>query len=98
MNDEIGQPFDSIESTQEFMQILGETILEAMKELSLEHRAALRADETRRAQAIELAEFKLKTLNIHVQKSRRMLNDLRSLRRLILNERMPVERAMAMGA
>jgi hypothetical protein len=98
MHDEIERPFDSIESAQDFMQILGEMILETMKELSLQRQASLRVEETRRAQAIELAEFKLKTLNTHVQKSRRVLNDLRSLRRLILNERTPAERAIAAGA
>jgi hypothetical protein len=42
-----------------------------------------------------LASFKLKTLTCYIHKSRRALNDLRILRRLILNERMTVEHAMA---
>jgi hypothetical protein len=95
MTDEFGQPFDSIESAQDFMEVLAETILEAMQELIREQEVALRAGEQRRAQAAELALFKLKMLASYVQKSRRMLNDLRMLRRLILNERETVEHAMA---
>ena len=51
--------------------------------------------EERRAQAIDLAIFKLKMLGCYVYKSRRTLNDLRILRRLILNERLSVESVIA---
>ncbi len=87
----IDQPFDSIESAQDFMQVLAETIFDAMKELNEEQRAAAGGGADRRAQAIELALFKLKMLTCYVQKSRRTLNDLRMIRRLILNERETVE-------
>ena len=97
-DDEIEQPFDSIESAHDFMNVLAETILDAMKEVKSEHQVALADGEKRRAQAIELAMFKLKLLGCHVQKSRRLLNDLRTIRRLILKERMPVEHAMLVGA
>jgi hypothetical protein len=93
--DPIERPFDSIESAQAFMEILAETILEVMKDLNRDRGIALQEGQARRAQAIELASFKLKTLTCYVHKSRRTLNDLRTLRRLILNERMTVEHAMA---
>ncbi len=93
--DSIEQPFDSIESAQDFMSVLGETVLEVMKELSREEQLAQQSGEQRRAQAIALAQFKLKMLGCYVQKGRRTLNDLRTLRRLILNERQPKARAMA---
>jgi hypothetical protein len=93
--DEMDRPFDSIESAHEFMTVLAETVLDAMKELHLERQVAVREGEGRRGQAIELAQFKLKTLNCHLYKSRRILNDLRMIRRLILSERETVERAMA---
>lgn len=92
---ELDLPFGSIESAHAFMDVLAETILEVMKELSFEHQQALREGATRRAQAIELAQYKLKMLTCHVHKSRRTLNDLRMLRRLILNERMTMEHIMA---
>jgi hypothetical protein len=83
----IEQPFDSIEGAHEYMNILAATALEVMSELKRDREIALRAGDTRRADAIDLALFKLKSLNGYVFKSRRMLNDLRTLRRLILNER-----------
>jgi hypothetical protein len=95
--DGMEQCFDSIESVQDFMRVLAETVLEATKDLDRDHRAAVKDGEERRAQAIDLALYKLKMLNCYVHKSRRTLNDLRSLRRLILNERQPLEHAMAAG-
>jgi hypothetical protein len=93
---EIQQPFDSIESAQDFMNVLAEIILDEMKDLRRDYESAMRDGEERRGQALELAMFKLKTLCCYVQKSKRTLNDLRMLRRLILNERLTVEQLAAM--
>jgi hypothetical protein len=93
--EQIEQPFESIESAHGYMNILATTILEVMGELQRDRDRALRDGDQRRAQAIDLAIFKLKTLNCYVFKSRRTLNDLRILRRLILNERLSVESVMA---
>ena len=93
--DDTGRYFDSVESAQDFMKVLADTILDAMKELHSDHLAAVEEGELRRAQALQLATFKLKTLSCHVHKSRIILNDLRTVRRLILNEREPRERVMA---
>lgn len=94
-NDVIDRPFDSIESAQCFMDVLAETILEVMKDLNRDQQIAIQESHSRRVRAIELALFKLKTLNCHVHKSRRVLNDLRMIRRLILNERMTAEEVLA---
>ena len=93
--EEIEQPFESIESAHGYMDILAATTMEVLSELKRDRDIALRDGEQRRAQAIDLAIFKLKTLNCYVYKSRRMLNDLRILRRLILNERLSVENVIA---
>jgi len=85
------RPFESIESAHEYMTLLADTALEVMSELRHDRDQALRNGYVRRAQAIDLAIFKLKMLGCHVYKSRRMLNDLRILRRLILNENASVE-------
>ena len=77
------------------MNVLAVTVLEAMGELKRDQERALRDGEERKAQAIGLALYKLKMLGAYVYKSRRMLNDLRILRRLILNERASVESLMA---
>lgn len=91
----IEQPFDTIESAQEFMHILAQTALDAITELRRDREEALRNGEERKAQAIDLAIFKLKRLGCHVHQGSRMLNDLRILRRLILNERMSMEHILA---
>ena len=88
-------PFESIESAQEYMNVLAEIILDVMKDLSRDRQIALQDNQQRRAQALELAIFKLKMLGCYVHKSRRMLNDLRILRRLIMNERSTVESLLA---
>jgi hypothetical protein len=93
--EEVERPFESIESAHDYMNILATTVLEVMGELQRDRDRALRDGEQRRAQAIDLAIFKLKMLGCYVFKSRRTLNDLRTLRRLILNERLSAERAMA---
>jgi hypothetical protein len=93
--EEIERPFESIESAHDYMDILATTTLEVLAELKRDRDQALRDGEERRAQAIDLAIFKLKMLGCYVYKSRRMLNDLRILRRLILNERLSVESVIA---
>lgn len=92
---QIEQPFDSIESAQEFMTVLAATILDEMTDLKRDYESAVHDGQERRGQAIELAMFKLKALCCYVHKSRRTLNDLRMLRRLILNERLTVEQMIA---
>jgi hypothetical protein len=93
----IEQSFDSIESAYDFMDVLAETILVVMKELHRDYQIAVQDGQERRARAIELALFKAKMLNCYVPKSRRNLNDLRTIRRLILNERMSPEAVVAMA-
>ena len=86
-DDEITEPFDSIESAQDFMSLLGSTISESVRSLEGDRKAALIDGDQRRVQAIDMALYKLRLLNGHVRKSLRILNDLRSLRRLLLQER-----------
>jgi hypothetical protein len=93
--DQIEGPFDTIESAHEFMTVLAATAVEAIGELGRDRERAVRDGDMRRAQAIDLALYKLKTLNCYVFKGRRALNDLRTLRRLILNERMTRDSMLA---
>jgi hypothetical protein len=85
MHDELARPFDSIESAQEFMALLQDSIAEAVDDVcrKLEKTPV---DERRRAEALQLAQYKLGQLSSHVQKSRRILNDLRIIRKLLVNE------------
>lgn len=85
MADEL-TPFDSIESAQEFMALLQDTIAEAVRDVQHDLDSNP-AEQDRRAQALQLALYKLGQLSSQVQKSRRTLNDLRTIRNLLLNER-----------
>lgn len=80
-------PFDSIENTQEYFRLLSETILEVKREIESNITAADEAKLSRRLEALRLILFKLQKLEDHVRSSGRLLNDLRILRRLLLQER-----------
>lgn len=88
MTDDLDRPFDSIESAQEFMALLHDSIGEALEDVCGKLQATP-SDEQRRAQALQLAQYKLGQLSTHVQKSRRILNDLRIIRKLLVNEYAP---------
>lgn len=93
--DAIEERFESIESAYEFMAVLADTILSNVTDLRRDYEVAIREEQDRRARAIELAIYKCKSLNCYVAKSRRTLNDLRTIRRLILNERLSPESVVA---
>ncbi len=92
-------PFDSIEDTHEFIVLLLEAIAEARREVDADIVAAVRNRAERREQALRLVAHHLGRLEFHITRSRRILNDLRTLRRLLLEERAgaEVERAKAAG-
>jgi hypothetical protein len=79
-------PFDSIESAQDFMGLLSEAIEEAIRDVEDDRKAGEKEGQERRVQALNLALYKLKSLNEHVDKGRRILKDLRSIRRLLVGE------------
>jgi formiminotetrahydrofolate cyclodeaminase len=78
-------PFDSVENAQTYIQLLIETLVEAKKEVAEDAAAAATRSE-RRLEALRLVEYKLHRLEHHLRISGRMLNDLRRLRRLLLDE------------
>jgi len=81
------RPFDSIESAQEFMELLEQTIDEARQEIEHDLRRAKSERVSRRVEALDLTIYKLGQLSMHTKKSRRILNDLRTIRRLLIAER-----------
>jgi hypothetical protein len=80
-------PFDSIEGSHEYVAMLAEAIDEARREVDAEVASAERARAERRKEALLLVSYNLAKLNLHITSSRRILNDLRNLRRLLLAER-----------
>jgi hypothetical protein len=87
-------PFDNIESSHEYVAMLAEALNEARQEIEEDIRLAEKEGPSaeRRKQALLLVSYNLNKLNLHITSSRRILNDLRSLRRLLLSER--AERAI----
>jgi hypothetical protein len=80
-------PFDNIEGSHEYVAMLAESLEEARRDVEAEVAAADRDGADRRKQALLLVSYNLAKLNLHITTSRRILNDLRSLRRLLLAER-----------
>jgi hypothetical protein len=80
-------PFDSIESSHEYVAMLAEAVEEARRDVEDEVSTAERDSADRRKEALLLVSYNLAKLNLHITSSRRILNDLRTLRRLLLAER-----------
>jgi hypothetical protein len=79
--------FDTIESTQQFNELFQTAIAETLSDVQREVEAAREMREERRLEALLLVVHKLEKLNFHIGRSRRLLNDLRTLRRLLFDER-----------
>ena len=83
-------PFDTIESAQDYIDLLLKAIEDTRREVGADLRMSAGPGGERRAQALQLVALNLNKLSSHVTKSRRTLNDLRTLRRLLLEERKPL--------
>ena len=85
MNHEVA--FDSIESTHEFLSLVAQVVLEAKRDIGAHLQREMSSSFSRRLEALQIIVYLLESLEIDIKKSRRILNDLRSLRRLLLGER-----------
>jgi hypothetical protein len=93
---EFETPFESIESAHEFLKLLADTVVEAKRDLEADISAEANAKVSRRVEALRLACYKVDKLEHHLKASTRILNDLRMLRRVLLEER--VATALASGS
>jgi len=84
-------PFDRIEGSLEYIGLLRETIQTTEIEIQKEVVRAKSERAERRLQALQLVTYKLERLGRHIDTSHRLLNDLRTLRRLLLDERLGEE-------
>jgi hypothetical protein len=88
MTQKRANPFDSIESAYEYVVLLREALDVAYSANQGETEAAQRTKGTeRRVEAMLLVDCKLNQLRQHLLASLVILNDLRTLRRLLLGER-----------
>jgi hypothetical protein len=79
--------FDSIESAHEFVALLADAVEDSKREIEADVQREAALNFPRRLEALRLALYSLEKLHSHVSKSRRILNDLRSVRRLLFKER-----------
>jgi len=80
-------PFDNIESAQQFVELLIEAIEESRRDVNADIARADGNRLERQKQALQLVSNNLVKLSQHMTTSLRILNDLRTLRRLLLEER-----------
>jgi len=77
--------FETLESAHNFVALLAETVAEAKREL--ERDLQREAAPSRRLDALRIAAYNIDKLELHLKRSRRILNDLRAVRRLLFEER-----------
>lgn len=87
MNPRVESPFQSIESAHDFVALLAKAIVEARRELEVDIEREAGLKPSRRLDALRVALYNLEKLELNMNRSRRILNDLRTLRRLLFDER-----------
>ena len=79
--------FESIESAQQYLALLAQTVLEAKRDTKADIDSKATSESPRHVEALRMISYNLEKLERHVKMSRRILNDLRTLRRLLHKER-----------
>ena len=78
---------DSIESAYSFVAKLADAVAESKRDIEIDLQREAGSDFSRRVDALRLVLHNLKKLETHLNIGLRVLNDLRSLRRLLFEER-----------
>jgi hypothetical protein len=93
------QPFESIESTYDFFRLLSEAVTDAKRDIEVQIQAQTQRESSpkpsRRLDALRVVHYNVEKLEFHTNCNRRILNDLRSLRRLLFEERAASKAAIA---
>jgi hypothetical protein len=79
--------FDNIESAHAYVGLMCEALDEAAQMIGQEMSAPSALSDGRHLDALRLVDYKLHILREHLVVSRRLLGDLRTLRRYLLHER-----------
>lgn len=82
MNTPIGNAFESIESAHGFVTLLTETVIEAKRDIEADVEKEFNT-RSRRLDVLRMALYSLEKLEVHMTKSRRILDDLRCQRNLL---------------
>jgi hypothetical protein len=78
--------FESIESAKQLIELMIEDVKRSRKEIDSDIAEAGQDNTKRRREALLVVAHQLNLLSTHLTNSSRILNDLRSLRRLLLTE------------
>jgi len=93
MNSRNNDPFGTLESAHDFVALLAAAVSQAKAELQVDvERESANVDLSRRVEALRMALYNLEKLEVHLSRSSRILNDLRTLRRLLFEERAATNR------
>lgn len=87
LDDEFERPFDNIESAQEYLALLSRELDAAKQDTQADIAREADSQMPRRREALRVVLYTLEKLEQHIKVSRRLLNDLRTLRRLLMDER-----------
>jgi hypothetical protein len=79
-------PFDNVEAAYDYVALLVEAVQQARAEVAQDLSRAEATPGTRELEALRIVAYKLDRLEAQLSSSRRLLNDLRRLRRLLLGE------------
>lgn len=89
---------DSIETAHHFVALLCDAVEESKRDIENDVRREADANFPRRREALQIILTKLEKLDVLLTHSRRTLNDLRSLRRVMLEERATARKAAVQSA
>jgi len=93
MNSQNNDPFGTLESAHDFVALLAAAVSQAKAELQVDvDRESANVDLSRRVEALRMALYNVEKLEVHLSRSSRILNDLRTLRRLLFEERAATNR------
>jgi hypothetical protein len=98
MSHELDGPFQSIEGAQQYMRLLHAAVLETRHDVEADVRVQTGLKPQRRLEALRLVLYKLESLEKNLKTANRTLNDLRTLRRLLLEGRVAMARTPAAAA
>jgi len=87
MKDKPETPFDNIESAQQFVELLIQAIEESKRDVDSDIKLSEGNHSGRSKKALQLVSANLAKLSCHMVTSRRILSHLKTLRRLLLQER-----------
>lgn len=79
-------PFDNLDAAHEYVGLLLEAVQQTRGDVAVDLADAQTDGQPRRQEALQLVAWKLERLEHHLEGSRRLMNDLRRLRKLLLGE------------